>query len=57
MTYAELVQKLQKMIADNPEVGYQDVTIRVDEYYPARLAISPEDDVLDKGHPFIEIRR
>jgi hypothetical protein len=59
MTYAELLQELQKL---TPEQLNQDVTVFIseqDEYYPLKgdypFPESDCDDVLDNGHRYLVI--
>lgn len=60
MTWNELIEKLNKM---TPEQRNTDVTVYVsseDEFYPLASTDKPlytaeDDDVLDKGHPFLII--
>ena len=56
MTYAELLEALNKL---NPEQLNQTATVyngSVDEYYPVNgCSVVAFDDVLDKDHFFIEI--
>lgn len=55
MTYRELLAILMHMRAKNLE---DDVTVCVDdEYFPALIRISQEDDVLDRGHYYLEVRK
>ena len=58
MNYKELLEKLKKM--DKEQLS-SDVTIHdtlSDEYYSADgLFITKADDVLDKNHPVIDVRR
>lgn len=55
MTYRELLAILMHMRAKNLE---DDVTVCVDdEYFPALIRICQEDDVLDRGHYYLEVRK
>ena len=53
MTYRELLTRLQGL---SPEQLDMNVTIHDcnnDEWYPAELLFTTEDDVLDKEHPYL----
>lgn len=57
LTYARLIELLQRQIAIDSEVANQNVTVYVpdtDEFYPIeRMEINEVDDVLDKNHVFL----
>lgn len=57
MTYSELLAKLEELIKADPAVGGQTVTVydaSSDEYYASsEIVITPDCDVLDRGHPYI----
>tara|TARA_R100001132_G_C3237856_1_gene69822 strand:+ start:53 stop:238 length:186 start_codon:yes stop_codon:yes gene_type:complete len=61
MTYQQLLDLLMKMKKDDDNRLEDNITIwDIDEgeYYPAdMLEFYGEDDILDKGHLFIGIRR
>lgn len=53
LTYRDLKNKMEKW---NDQQLDSDVTIKTpdEEYFMAKLSFEKEDDVLDKGHPYLE---
>ena len=51
-------QDLFDFLKENPEYLQQNITVRLsemDEYFPVNIKTTSENDVLDKGHLFLEV--
>ena len=56
LTYRELLRQLSAMSEEWLDANVTVYLEGIDEYFPIkRFLINKEDDVLDEGHPFLEV--